>query len=523
MKREIKRILADYHKSLTAKNEWFGIYRPVYEYMMPHRYCHQDKKDVRIFSSLGEQVADSFVRKVQEMLTPVGQNWMSIEAGHFLKKQKNDVSAINKELEKVADILNVFKDTSNFDVVATEFYYDLILGTACLLISEGTKENPIRCTAIPVDKYSFEEGAFGEICAVYRDVSVKAEHIGVTWRDAKYTLEKGKEQDEVKLIECTYYDYDESIWRYLVIDGQKDTAIVEREYLSNPFVILRWTKFSGEIYGRGQGLKVIHDVQTHNKIKEDSLRALAFAIPVFLASQEGDYDVDDFVFEPGAINPVPSTLSTNPTITQLGVNQTPDLTAFHSEQLEMDIKKNMFDNTIPNDASRDITATEIAERAQDLAGNIINSFGRIKNEMLYPIHKRFCEILQKFGYISSEIDVRSFNGFGFQIKVNTALSNRQHDTEVKQMTSVLQLFSAFDPNMQFISKLLKMPEIAIELADKMGMPNKFINTLDEFNGLMEKEAQSVAQAQQAEQQRAVAVNTAIAEGEANAKARFGTN
>ena len=91
------------------------------------------------------------------------------------------------------------------------------------------------------------------------------------------------------------------------------------------------------------------------------------------------------------------------------------------------------------------------------------------------------------------------------------------------MTSVLQLFAAFDPNMQFITKLLKMPEIAIELADKMGMPNKFINTLDEFNGLVAQEAQAVAQSQAAEQQSAVAVNTAIAEGEANAKAKFGAN
>ena len=126
------------------KGKWDNLYKEVFEYMMPARDIEKspgDDVENRIFSSIGEQSSDRFVDRVQNILTPVNVDWIKFEAGYMLKKQnEGGVTDVNKELDKIAGICNVFKNTSNFDVAATEFYYDLIAGTACLLVLEGTKD-----------------------------------------------------------------------------------------------------------------------------------------------------------------------------------------------------------------------------------------------------------------------------------------------------------------------------------------------------------------------------------------------
>lgn len=208
--------------------------RGCFEYMMPARDMDKTQgEDVHdhIYSSIGEQVADRFVDRVQNILTPVTVDWIKLEAGYFMKQQSQDnVIDINKELDKIAEICNVFKNTSNFDVVMTEFYYDLIAGTACLLLLEGTQENPLRFISVPVKELAIAEGIFGEVGEVYRKFKMKSELIKRQWPSAKFE-EKDDKKGDLDLVESTYYDYDEKIWRYTVIlkDGEK--ILVEKNIL----------------------------------------------------------------------------------------------------------------------------------------------------------------------------------------------------------------------------------------------------------------------------------------------------
>ena len=492
-------IINNYEKTLPTKSKWESLYRPVFEYMMPGRLPNGDKKQTEIFASLGEQCSDKFVQKLQNILTPVGSDWIELEAGYSLSKTADDLSEINRNLNAVAEICNVYKNVSNFDCACSEFYYDLIAGTACLLISEGTCEKPLRFSVIPINQFSFAEGAFGEINEVYRKITIKKELIPVSWRDSSYTVPSDSADKEVELLEATYFDYEKNIWFYHIINLENKKNIVERSYKTNPFVILRWTKYAGEIYGRGPGMKVINDLKTLNKINEYSLRALAFTIPVFCASQESDYDVDDFVFEPGAINPVPSTLTNNPTITQLGVNQSPDLQAYNIERLEMEIKKNMFDVTIPNDPDRDMTATEISQRANELNDSLNTNFGRLVNEFLYPLTRRIIEILQRFGYLSDNIDIAQFNGFGYKIKINTDLGNQAKEKQVQRILNAVQTLLSLDSTQTLAPKVINFTALAPYMMQQMGVPENFINSEEEIQQLQMNEALAGAILQQQKQ------------------------
>lgn len=521
MKKTVKQIIKDCDKAYQKKGKWDNLYKEVFEYMMPARDIEKspgDDVENRIFSSIGEQSSDRFVDRVQNILTPVNVDWIKFEAGYMIKKQNDgNVTDVNKELDKVAEICNVFKNTSNFDVAATEFYYDLIAGTACLLVLEGTFENPLRFVTVPIKELAIAEGIFGEVGEVYRKFKLKSELIKRQWPDAKYE-DKDDNDKEKQLIESTYYDYDAKIWHYTVILKEGEQVLVEHNYKANPFVILRWTKCSGEVYGRGLGLKSIKDVKTLNLIMEYSLRALAFTIPVFIAQQDASFDPDDFILKPGALNLVPSTATNNPSVTQLPVNVTHDITAYKTEQMEMNIKRNMMDSTIPNDPSRNLTATEITERANELKAILSNSYGRIMNELLYPLIRRMVEVLQHFNYIPKDIDVRSFNGFGYTIVVNTQLANQQSQTEVQNTVNALQLLFSLDPQGQFAMKCVDMNKAVPFILEKMGVPKDIINSPEQIAALQQQEAQQMAAAQEIEDNRQVAVSNAIEKGKADAKA-----
>jgi hypothetical protein len=499
------------------------MYDDVYKFGMPGRYNAITEVDTNgqknrevLFSSVLEQACDEFVQRFQSLVCPVNSNWIDFEAGYMYQKDNSNTETVNKELSKVADVLNVFKATSNYDTAFTEASYDLIPGTACLCLLEGTPDNPFRFSAIPfVDLYMCE-GLSGDIDTYFRKMKIKNYLVKQQWKDAKFEYEDKKDDECADLIECTYYDYDIKQWHYVVIDVSKKKFIIERIYKCSPFIDLRWAKCAGETYGRGPGLKVIADFKTLNRIKEYSLRALAFTVPTFTVSTDNGFDPSKTKLLPGALNPVPTNATNNPTIAPLQINPMPELRNYNAEQLEMDIKRAMFASTIPNDPSRELTATEVARRVQELDNSLNNSFGRLL-EFLYRLSQRMVEVAQRFGYLQDDLDVRSFNGYGFKVKVNTQLANQQSKQEVSDMLQSLQIMAQFDPEMSYTSKVLNMNEMIPYVLDRMGVPNKFIRTPEEIEALEQQEGQAIAQAQANAAQMDVDVANAKEQGKVNAQ------
>lgn len=519
--RSVKEILKRYSNTLDEHNKFELLYKDVYDYGMPARYKKEEasgeKKREKIFSSVFEQSCDEFVQRFQSLTAPVNSDWIDFEAGYIynLEQKKSEREQVNKQLDMLSKVCNTYKGTSNFDTQYTEFSYDLIAGTACLLILEGTYDKPLVFTVVPFNQLTMEEGTDGTISAYYRSFKMKNELVKEQWKDASFTYDEGAGSKDVELLECTYYDYESEKWIYNVVDKKLENKIVERRYDNSPFVDLRWSKYAGETYGRGAGLKVIADVKTLNKIKEYSLRGLNYSLPILLASEEGDYDPSKFVPEPLAINPVPNTSTTAPTIRQLEIGNPVDIMQYNITQLEMDIKKAMYASTIPNDPSK-MTATEVLRRVDELDNSLNNSFGRLL-EFLARFVKRIVEVLQKFGYVPMDIDMRQLDGYSYKVKINTNLARQQAAKDVKVVLDAAQAFMAFDPTGQLLTKCIKLNDLLPYLAEKMGIPNEFFWTADEIAQNEQQQALAMQQQQEQAMTDNVAMSNAIEQGKEDAK------
>lgn len=516
----IDKLLNAFEKAQNIKNSWNEKYDEVCQYIMPEKYNLNPKdkaykeKNANILCSTGETSAINFVNKMQQVVTPVNSDFIGLEFADYIEGFEGK----NIELEKFCKMINAYKNASNFDIAITEFYKELILGTACLLIQGNSFDKPLIFNTIPFKDYSINEGFDGSVDAVYRLINIKEKQIKYSWTDANYieTNEDKTQNKFIDLLEITNYNYETKKYDYFVIVKMTKQIIVAREHETNPFIILRWNKSSGETYGRGVGLVAVPEVKTLNKILDYSLQNLSFSIPIFTAKEDGIFDVDDFLLEPGAINKVPSNDTSNPSIQQLPINTNLDITQYNATNIEMKIKKIMLDNTIPEDG-KVRTATEVAERIQDLNVNLTSMFGRLLNEFLYPLTKRIIEVLQIFGYISQEFQLNTIDGYIIKIKIKTALALQNKQEELQKTVNALQILTGFDPTGQALQKFINTNNLIPYMLRLAGVPQEFINTAEESQQTEAQMQQAQQQAQQQAMNDNITMSNAIEQGKANAK------
>ena len=156
---------------------------------------------------------------------------------------------------------------SNFDIAAGEFYKDLLIGTAAMVVT-GTDDEPLIFSTIPLSELYFLPGPLGSVDKVFRKYKIAVGNIESTWSDATITsdlrdLINDKPDEEIEIIEGALpkkikilnvnTNIEEEIdgFGYYVCCEKYDGYIVERDTPVNPFIVARWGTLSGETWGRG--------------------------------------------------------------------------------------------------------------------------------------------------------------------------------------------------------------------------------------------------------------------------------
>ena len=525
MKKNAEQILQCYSDAKPIKDRYDDVCREIFMYTMPNRSGYDkeasegtSKKTFQntsknLYTSVGINSGEEFVGTFQSTLCPVQAKWIKIEAGAVFEAQ-GTADHVNKELEKLSNLANYYKNISNYDVAFNEFAYDMIAGTATMLCVEGSQANPLRFSAVPLIEYCIDEGVEGEPSSFYRSMCKSREITKHTWKElSNMPVTADNFAEKINLLEYCYKDYDKNVFYYGVINKDEKTIMFERTYRNSPFITLRANKPAGEIYGRGDGLKALADLKMLNQTLLYSIQNFAMAIGFFLASH--DEDLDEIDFQPLSINRVDDP--------QLSLNHVSlpanfDITAYNIENMSLNIKRTMKGNTLPNDGTVVKTATEVSARMQELNKSLINWVGRCMTEYQTPIIKRIFEVLDSFGYLGENnmFKESDIDGLFYKVKINSPLSKALKAQEIDNITQGISMLMNFDESGSIAGTVLKIKELAIELMQLVGMPLKFVNTLEEIQQMEEKKAMQAEAIQQQAMQADVQVSNAKEEGKANA-------
>ena len=309
---------------------------------------------------------------------------------------------------------------------------------------------------------------------------------------------QGRESEMVELIEGTYYDKDTGKYHYQIVDYNGKHELVYRELKSFPWVVARYMKAANERYGRGPELTALPDIKTLNRVLELTLKNASLTIAgVYTA-------VDSGVLNPGAINLVPGAIipvnsnggPRGADLQPLPRSGDPQLSQIVANDLRMNIKKIMLDESLPPDTMSARTALEVAERMKQLSQNLGAAFGRLINETMYPVVRRTLEVMDQLGIIQLPLKVN-----GLQVKVQPIgeLAMASNMTKVNQVMQYAQIASSLGPTGQMT---IKVEQIADYIADAMGIPADIRTTYEErmqMQQVMAEQAQMMAQQQQAQQ------------------------
>lgn len=486
------------------KDEFESLYRDAYEFALPQRqlYGHWEgqsqgaKKMARVFDSTAINSTQRFANRLQSGIFPPQRKWCRLEPGQDIPKERHAeaLAILDMYNEKMFTVIK----QSNFDIACGEFLLDLAVGTAGMLVLPGDDVQPINFIPVPMFLISYEEGANGQVDKVYRRMRMKGEAITQQWKDAKLSEVIAqriatKPTDDVELLEATVYDSDRGDWSYYVIDKTSKEEIVFRKMKTSPWIISRYSKVAGEVYGRGPLLTALPDIKTLNKTLELVLKNASLAISgVYTAADDGVLNPQTVKLVPGAIIPVarnggPQGESLKPLARSGDFN----VSQIIIQDLRANIKRTLLDESLPPDNMSARSATEVVERMKELAQNLGSAFGRLINETMIPLVSRILSVMDERGLIDLPLQV---NGLEVKVSPVAPLAMAQNMEEINNIVQFMQLTANFGAEGQLA---VKTGDLIDFLGDKLGVPSAVRNSPAERAFLMDEQRKLQQQDQMA--------------------------
>lgn len=484
MKLKPEDILKRQDIAIRKKEDFRDLYDEAYEFALPQRNLYDGyyegrvggaKKMNRVFDATAISSTQRFANRLQSGIFPPQRKWCRLEAGPDIPNDRRAeaMSALDIYNDKMFATLK----QSNFDIAMGEFLLDLAVGTAVMMVQPGDDTSPINFIPVPQFLVAFEEGANGQVDNVYRRMRIKGEAIIQQWKDATIPAELQtkidlKPTEDVDLVEATVFDPKRGDYAYYVIHKESKSELVYRRLKISPWVVSRYMKVAGEIYGRGPLITALPDIKTLNKVKELVLKNASLAISgVYTAADDGVLNPNTVKIIPGAIIPV----ARNGGPQGESLKPLPRSGDFNVSQLIIgdlvaNIKRILLDESLPPDNMSARSATEVVERMKELSQNLGSAFGRLINETMIPIVAKILQVMDERGIIDLPLRV---NGLEVKVSPVAPLAMAQNMEDVSNVMQFVQVSASLGPEGQATPK---MGDIADYVADKLGIPASLRNS-----------------------------------------------
>lgn len=354
----------------------------------------------------------NFVANMKADWLPSFEPFFTLDNGPLTKLQLDEGARKKRlqDLQTVADVANALlvpmRQTSD------ELFHDLFAGTAAMYLKRGSRRNPIQHVVAPVTEIALDTGPDGNVIQrVWWRRNFKGRHIAQHWPDAEIpkglaSRIKGDRNCDVDVIQYTYWDPRDEIWRLCVwTDQDADAEIWSEAFSANPWVTPRIFVVPGEAMGRGWAHLGLPFVRTVNKARELALRAAAFALlGLWTRRSDGVFNPKTAVMAPGAMWKV----ATNggplgATIQRLDVPHNFDISTVVINDEREQIRRVLLDDELPELSDRVRSPTEIAGRMRRYDRNRGGATTRLAQELVRPIVERTLDLMIQIGILPGNV------------------------------------------------------------------------------------------------------------------------
>lgn len=498
-----------------SRGTWEDHWQEILDYVMPRkadivftRTKGQRRTEI-LFDSTAITASNLLAASLQGTLTSPSLQWFSI-------KVKDEELMENREVQlwledSAKRMYNVFNE-SNFNTEVHEMYLDLVsIGTGALFVEEGSggfEKDSVHFNTMHIAEYYIQENVSGYIDTLYRKYKLSARQAVQEFGEenvGEKVLEAAKDKPD-KMFNFIHAvepleDYERALGKGAtklpfhschVCEEDKLTVRVGG-YNEFPYLVPRWSKATGEIFGRSPSYNALPDIKTLNKAVEIGLKAWAKAIdPPLLVQDDGV--IGKVRMTPGGITVVRSDAAIKPL--QIGSNW--QITDLKENQLRTAIRQAYYSDQLQLQDGPQMTATEVQVRYELMQRLLGPTLGRFQSEFLNPLIERVFGIM--FRANAFLVAPEAIEGQSINIEYVGPLARSQR---MEEATAVERLYQLAMQVVQLNPEIMDIidHDAAIRArAELLGVPKSILRGVNEVAELREQRAQQQQMQQEMQQQ-----------------------
>tara|TARA_R100001443_G_scaffold81895_2_gene88906 strand:- start:15348 stop:16973 length:1626 start_codon:yes stop_codon:yes gene_type:complete len=534
----VTRIITKQESLKSYRTPWENLWQDCGEYVNPNRgdfstirYRADTARYDKIYDTTAPLANENLASGLHGFLTSPSQRWFSLST---FDDEINEEYEVKQWLNKTTNILydRVFNiPDSNFNSQAHELYLDLgSFGTAVMMVQDNPGSGISFRTFHLADCY-IQENDNGFVDTLYRRYKRTGRQLMERFGDAvPEKIIKISQKDPYREFEVihavepseTYGDPikkpTKKAFKSCYVLLEEKTLLEEGGFDEFPYMVPRWSKVAGEIYGRSPSMTSLPDIKMVNAMMKTIIKAAQkITDPPLLVPDDG------FILPvrtvPGGLNFYRS--GTQDRIEPLETRGRPDIgfdllnnrrehikAAFHVDWMQMPDQK----------GSPNMTATEVVARQEEKMRLMGPMIGRLQVEFLGPLIDRVFRIMMRKKQIPQPPGI--LEGQEMKILYTSPLARAQKSG---QLMTITRLFESMVPLFQAKPDLLdnmNTDETFRYFHHLLDAPAKILNPeekVQEERQQRQEQQEQMMQAEQAKMESESAKNIS----EAQAKKREG--
>jgi hypothetical protein len=516
------------NKMSSDRSTWEDHWQEILDYVMPRKAditfvrSKGEKRTEVLFDSTAITANNLLAASLQGTLTSPSLPWFSLK---LRNEEINKVRDVQIWLEDTARRMYAVFNESNFNTEVHEMYLDLCsVGTAAIFVeeaNEGFLQGGLHFNTLHIAEYFIQENATGKVDTLYRKYKMTArqaiqefgeENLGPKIKEAA-KMKPDTQFNFIHAVEPTA-DYERAVGKAKTKLPFHSCHVCEEDkmvvrvggYNEFPYLVPRWSKATGEIFGRSPSYNALPDIKTLNKAVEIGLKAWAKAIdPPLLVTDDGV--IGRVRMTPAGITVVRNDSAIKPL--QIGSNW--QITDLKENQLRTAIRQAYYSDQLQLQEGPQMTATEVQVRYELMQRLLGPTLGRFQTEFLNPLIERVFGIMMRSDALMPRPEAIEGNNMDIEYVGPLARSQRMEEAvAVERLYQLAMQVVQVDPTVMDVIN----HEQAIRMrATLLGVPKTVLRGEDEVAEIREQRAAAQQQAQEqamAQQQ----AETALSQGKA---------
>jgi hypothetical protein len=510
-----QRHLGRWDKLKSDTTEWESHWQDIVDKVLPRKgniisiKSRGAKRMQEVFDCTAIMALDRFASGLYDYLCPPNKRWFMLRAKD---NALNDVEEYKTWLSETTQIAHEEIAISNFNLEIYEHFTDLgSVGTGCLFVDKGVKTSLLFSNR-NIGEYRIAENSKGLVDTVYRRIKWTArqavqefgiENLSDEIRGA-YNDDSGKNKDKefefLHVVEPngeaddTKLDNRNMEFTSLWFEVKSKKIVLRGGFRKMRYLVDRFMKGSGEIYGRSPSTMLLPTIKLVNKATEQWIvHAEKINNPPILAPHDGF--VGTVRTTPGSILYWKAVLGQHAKPEPLNVGGDPRITLEMIQQLQDTIKDGFYNDLfliLSDDKKR--TATEVLEIAQEKLNLLGPNFGRSKVELFDPCIEISIDLLYQQGKIRAApagLDV-------YDIEYISKLALAMKFAEVRAVGNTMAYLGPLGEIDPSIWDNYSLDEISRGIGEMMGVPVDWLRPTDERDEMRRarQERQEMMQAAQ---------------------------